>query len=69
MSAALMAQPGLHSTMYMVRRKAANRGAKRIPWWVECVQQLHKLTGLRRINWIKGEPIGYIWLSLGLTSD
>ena len=24
-----MAQPGLHSTTYMVRRKAAKRGAKR----------------------------------------
>ena len=29
MSAALMAQPGLHSAMYMVRRKAAKSGAKR----------------------------------------
>ena len=44
-----MAQPGLHSTTYMVRAKAKKRGrkrkgegkekGKRIPWQVERVQQ------------------------------
>ena len=40
--------------------------------WVQIMSnesRSHKSTGLRRINWIEVEPIGYVWLSLGSTSD
>ena len=33
------------------------------------VEQERRVRIIRRIDWIKGEPIRYVWLSVGLPSD